>query len=69
MWWKTLEGNYVNGVHIAKLFVRQDTSPAGWLIDAYEAGGPNQTLNGVYSTQAEAQEAARRLVHGYDPAS
>jgi hypothetical protein len=74
MWWKKFDGDYVNGDKFGFLHAgTPDDSPdPPWIIWAYgnssELGGQSRhRLAGDYDTQAEAQDAARHLVSGFDP--
>lgn len=68
-WWKTQAGDYFNPAHLGAAFSVLDDGV--WRIGVTFAGGDGTTfhLSGTWATQAEAQEAIRQLVHGFDPAS
>jgi hypothetical protein len=65
MWAKTTGGDYLNLGAVFVLYAAETTSNSGvWAIVAPGA----YRLAGEYSSQAEAQEAIQKLVHGFDPA-
>lgn len=72
MWWKDLDGQYVNGDHITALYASED-SPGVWVIKGIYAnvsyGSTVTQLSGTWSSLAAAQEAIRELVDGNDPAT
>ncbi|MEV7263976.1 hypothetical protein AB0N38_10535 [Micromonospora aurantiaca] len=76
MWWKTSQGDYVNGAHVTALEAVEITT-GQWRLRVYfqlsastTVHGPSSFhLAGSFASREEAQEAARRLVSGYDPGS
>jgi hypothetical protein len=75
MWWKLAKvgtsdvGAYVHGDLVKLLFADADGST--WVVRAADDIGlsPQSTLAGTYTTQAAAEDAIRRLVHGIDPST
>lgn len=67
MWWKLYSAGYVNGDRVARLSIEESTNPVGWLVKVVDGANVTLTLAGVHTTEAEAEEVARRLVHGIDP--
>lgn len=67
-WWKTQVGDFFNSAHLQSAFAVFD-DPAWRIGVAFEDGGMTYHLSGSWSTAAEAQEAIRQLVQGFDPAS
>ncbi len=67
MWWETAEGNYVHG-ETGVVVLAEETGIPDWRLRVSTTGavsGPR--LKGIYATQADAQEAARKLCQGVDP--
>jgi hypothetical protein len=66
MWWESAAGNYINGETGIVLWVELTGVP-----DYRLRVGPTETtgvrLVGTYATEADAQEAARKLCQGIDP--
>ncbi|MEV6306477.1 hypothetical protein AB0M02_44215 [Actinoplanes sp. NPDC051861] len=60
MWVKTAEGDWVNLALVAALTTEEITSGT-WVVNA-----GTRRLAGTYASQADAQDAARTLVHGFD---
>lgn len=56
---------YVNLTFVWRTKVRQDG--ASWVVDVVHTAGNVEQLDLSFPTQAEAEEALRVLVHGFDP--
>lgn len=63
MWVSNVNGDYVNLDAVTLLTVVQ--SGSNWRI----SGPTGQWILGVFTTQADAQDALRELVHGVDPST
>jgi hypothetical protein len=66
-WWKSAAGNYFNGEMIDAVFAEQDGGSYRLMIHL-ASDDTDWPLSGSWSTLADAQEAARKLVQGFDPA-
>jgi len=69
MWWKTLQGSYINGDQTLVVFPVEIGPPyeGNFKVDATNAAGTFQLLAGPLSA-ADAEDAIRELVQGIDPA-
>lgn len=66
-WWKTATGDYVNSGSVLTLVAGQSIPSTWWI---YPQNTSQPRLNaGPYATQADAQEAIRKLVGGIDPST
>lgn len=72
MWWKDVDGQYVNGENIAALFAAE-VSTGVWAIKGIYAkvafGDTVTQLSGTWPSKVAAQEAIRELVGGDDPST
>lgn len=68
MWLKNIDGAYVNANNIRTL-VTDEPESGVWRIKALYIDGASNYLPGDYTSAANALEAARILVQGFDPSA
>lgn len=67
MWVKSSTGDYINTDHL--LLIVAVGSGSSWTLQATTVTSQQPDLAGNWSSQAAAQEAARELIDGIDPAT
>lgn len=70
MWWKDLDGAYVNSAHVQKLdAVEVPASSGNWFVEATFTDGTQFRLAGTRASEAAALDAAQELTQGFDPST
>jgi hypothetical protein len=69
MWWKTLQGSYINGDRASIVFTAEIGPPyeGEFRVDATNEAGTFHLIAGPLSA-GDAVDACRQLVQGVDPA-